>query len=108
MNSSSLSGLLNLAFNVYAVSGALTQKAAVIKQKGLTIDSRLEKEEKSGKYKRAMIDVGTTEEHVAAIMGHAHIPCPIGLTMPIWVICSEKQPKENVLIKKIRSTAPKA
>ena len=92
-----------IIFDETAISGALTQKAAVIKQKGLTIDSRLEKGEKSGKYRRATIDVGTTEEHVTAIMGHTLSFQPI---IPIWIICSEKKPKENVL-KKIRSAAPK-
>ena len=92
-----------IIFDETAVSGALTQKAAVVKKKGLTIDARLEKGEKSGKYRRATIDIGSTEEHITAIMGHTLSFQPI---VPIWIVSSEKKPKETVL-KKIIAAAPK-
>lgn len=59
--------------------------------------------ERSGKYRRATIDNGSTEEHITAIMGHTLSFQPI---VPIWIVSSERKPKETVL-KKIIAAAPK-
>ena len=92
-----------IIFDETCVSGALTQKAAEAQQKGLTIDSRLEKGEKSGKYRRATLDIGTTEEHITGIMGHTLSFQPI---VPIWIVSSENRPSNNTM-KKIEEAAPK-